>query len=130
MLQILRYWATPDTPDTGIHQILGYNRYTRYWATQDTGIQQIYQILGYTRYWDTGLHQILGYWATSDIGILEEVKMAQNWILLISELRRYQGVSYKSDITVISGKISLLLVVTLPNHETIDLDLDSDRYIS
>jgi len=29
--------------------------------------------------------------------------MAQNWIMMISELRRYQGVSYKSDITVISG---------------------------
>jgi len=29
--------------------------------------------------------------------------MAQNWIMLISELHRYQGVSYKSDIIVISG---------------------------
>jgi len=29
--------------------------------------------------------------------------MAQNWIMIISELRRYQGVCYKSDITVISG---------------------------
>jgi len=27
----------------------------------------------------------------------------QNWILVISEQHRYQGVSYKSDITVISG---------------------------
>ena len=30
--------------------------------------------------------------------------MAQNWIMIISEFRRYQGVSYKSDITVISGR--------------------------
>jgi len=29
--------------------------------------------------------------------------MAQNWIMMISELHRYQGVSYKSDIIVISG---------------------------
>jgi len=29
--------------------------------------------------------------------------MAQNWVMVISELRRYQGVCYKSDITVISG---------------------------
>ena len=28
---------------------------------------------------------------------------AQSWILVISELHRYQGVSYKSDIIVISG---------------------------
>jgi len=28
---------------------------------------------------------------------------AQNWIMIISELRRYQGVCYKSDITVLSG---------------------------
>ena len=32
--------------------------------------------------------------------------MAQNWIMLISELHRYQGVSYKSDIIVISGNSS------------------------
>jgi len=29
--------------------------------------------------------------------------MAQNWIMMISEQHRYQGVSYKSDIIVISG---------------------------
>ena len=28
---------------------------------------------------------------------------AQNWLLIISEQHRYQGVSYKSDIIVISG---------------------------
>ena len=28
---------------------------------------------------------------------------AQNWVMIISELRRYQGVCYKSDITVLSG---------------------------
>ena len=30
--------------------------------------------------------------------------MAQTWVMMISELRRYQGVCYKSDITVISGE--------------------------
>ena len=30
---------------------------------------------------------------------------AQSWILVISELHRYQGVSYKSDIIVISGGV-------------------------
>ena len=29
---------------------------------------------------------------------------AQNWVLIISEQHRYQGVSYKSDIIVISGQ--------------------------
>jgi len=33
----------------------------------------------------------------------ESVASGQNWILIISEQHRYQGVSYKSDITVISG---------------------------
>ena len=28
---------------------------------------------------------------------------AQNWVMLISEQHRYQGVSYKSDIIVVSG---------------------------
>ena len=32
---------------------------------------------------------------------------AQSWILVISELHRYQGVSYKSDIIVISGHINV-----------------------
>ena len=29
--------------------------------------------------------------------------MSQNWVMVISEQHRYQGVSYKSDIIVISG---------------------------
>ena len=29
--------------------------------------------------------------------------MAQNWLMIITEQHRYQGVSYKSDIIVISG---------------------------
>ena len=32
--------------------------------------------------------------------------MAQNWIMMISEQHRYQGISYKSDIIVISGDSS------------------------
>ena len=34
----------------------------------------------------------------------DQDRMASTWILVISELHRYQGVSYKSDITVISGQ--------------------------
>ena len=34
--------------------------------------------------------------------------MAQNWVMMISELHRYQGVSYKSDIIVLSGDIIVL----------------------
>lgn len=29
--------------------------------------------------------------------------MAQNWVMLVSEQHRYQGVSYKSDVVIISG---------------------------
>ena len=29
--------------------------------------------------------------------------MAENWVMVVSEMHRYQGVSYKSDIIVISG---------------------------
>ena len=35
--------------------------------------------------------------------------MAQNWVMMISELHRYQGVSYKSDIIVISGNTSNIM---------------------
>ena len=49
--------------------------------------------------------------------------MAQNWVMMISELHRYQGVSYKSDIIVISGAITMLatpckLQIVLPKHKT------------
>ena len=35
----------------------------------------------------------------------EEGKKSESWIMIISEQHRYQGLSYKSDITVISGDI-------------------------
>ena len=35
----------------------------------------------------------------------EEMSVSRNWILVISEQHRYQGVSYKSDIAVISGRV-------------------------
>ena len=35
--------------------------------------------------------------------VLDTSMAAQNWVMIISELRRYQGVCYKSDITVLSG---------------------------
>ena len=51
--------------------------------------------------WQFKISQWLGQYKISQW--LWQYKMAQNWIMMISELRRYQGVSYKSDITVISG---------------------------
>ena len=30
---------------------------------------------------------------------------SENWVMVVSEQHRYQGVSYKSDIIVISGKL-------------------------
>ena len=41
---------------------------------------------------------------------------AQSWILVISELHRYQGVSYKSDIIVISGQINISLTKVIPTN--------------
>ena len=33
----------------------------------------------------------------------EKAVLTDSWIMIISEQHRYQGLSYKSDITVISG---------------------------
>ena len=35
--------------------------------------------------------------------------MAENWVMVVSEMHRYQGVSYKSDIIVISGLIHIVI---------------------
>ena len=53
----------------------------------------------------------------------DNLAMAQNWVMMISELHRYQGVSYKSDIIVISGATTVLptpckLQIVLPKHKT------------
>ena len=37
---------------------------------------------------------------------------AQNWVMLISEQHRYQGVSYKSDIIVVSGDFRQSMIDT------------------
>ena len=39
------------------------------------------------------------------------ITMAQNWIMMIAEMHRYQGVSYKSDIIVLSGDILYFLEI-------------------
>ena len=52
-------------------------------------------------------------------------RMAQTWIMIISELHRYQGVSYKSDITVISGQISQLSQVRYHNYLRSDITVIS-----
>ena len=41
----------------------------------------------------------------------EEMSVSRNWILVISEQHRYQGVSYKSDIAVISGRVSYKIFI-------------------
>ena len=35
--------------------------------------------------------------------LVDRYPMAENWVMVVSEQHRYQGVSYKSDIIVISG---------------------------
>lgn len=42
---------------------------------------------------------------------------AQNWLLLITEQHRYQGVSYKSDIVVVSGLWHLNVSALFRNHQ-------------
>ena len=57
------------------------------WTTRTEGVTQTWPELCVTITITTGI-----------------MTMAQNWIMMISELHRYQGVSYKSDIIVISGE--------------------------
>ena len=37
--------------------------------------------------------------------LVDRYPMAENWVMVVSEMHRYQGVSYKSDIIVISGLV-------------------------
>ena len=56
---------------------------------------------------------------------------AQSWILVISELHRYQGVSYKSDIIVISGGSSSAPVLShsyCPGLDTGDRQALEQKY--
>ena len=39
-------------------------------------------------------------------------QITESWIMLISEQHRYQGVSYKSDITLISGQLTPHLLLS------------------
>ena len=52
--------------------------------------------------------------------------ITESWIMLISEQHRYQGVSYKSDITLISGQHTLdnYCIKTEINFMKIPLGLD------
>ena len=43
--------------------------------------------------------------------------MSQNWVMLISEQHRYQGVSYKSDIIVVSGNLTGATARTSSNFD-------------
>ena len=56
---------------------------------------------------------------------------AQSWILVISELHRYQGVSYKSDIIVISGLVLENVPLISYQHLCAKAStLEIDKYLS
>ena len=57
--------------------------------------------------------------------------MAENWVMVVSEMHRYQGVSYKSDIIVISG-LAIFLKHLYPHHPYFDqvLILEIDKYLN
>ena len=42
---------------------------------------------------------------TASALFVDRYPMAENWVMVVSEMHRYQGVSYKSDIIVISGLV-------------------------
>ena len=42
---------------------------------------------------------------TASVLFVDRYPMAENWVMVVSEMHRYQGVSYKSDIIVISGLV-------------------------
>ena len=42
---------------------------------------------------------------TTSALLVDRYPMAENWVMVVSEMHRYQGVSYKSDIIVISGLV-------------------------
>ena len=42
---------------------------------------------------------------TASALLVDRYPMAENWVMVVSEMHRYQGVSYKSDIIVISGLV-------------------------
>ena len=45
--------------------------------------------------------------------------MAENWVMVVSEMHRYQGVSYKSDIIVISGTVIIVVIVIIYYHHQV-----------
>ena len=49
---------------------------------------------------------------------------SENWVMVVSEQHRYQGVSYKSDIIVISGIFYLFLFISARPKMTLN-DLKS-----
>ena len=53
---------------------------------------------------------------TASVLFVDRYPMAENWVMVVSEMHRYQGVSYKSDIIVVSGNIKLH---TLNLHPTL-----------
>ena len=45
--------------------------------------------------------------------------MAENWVMVVSEMHRYQGVSYKSDIIVISGNVIIGVIIIIYHHHQV-----------
>ena len=56
--------------------------------------------------------------------------MAENWVMVVSEMHRYQGVSYKSDIIVISGLVYENPLISYQNVSAKASTLEIDKCLS
>ena len=55
--------------------------------------------------------------------MMARYSMAENWVMVVSEMHRYQGVSYKSDIIVISG-LAILIKYRYHFDQVLTLEID------
>ena len=66
---------------------------------------------------------------TASALFVDRYPMAANWVMVVSEMHRYQGVSYKSDIIVISGLV-FENVPLISDHTSLFQGLDpGDRQV-
>ena len=63
--------------------------------------------------------------------LVDRYPMAENWVMVVSEMHRYQGVSYKSDIIVISGLVFEIVPLISDQHlSTKASTLETDKCLS
>ena len=63
--------------------------------------------------------------------LVDRYPMAENWVMVVSEMHRYQGVSYKSDIIVISGLVlENVPLISYQNVSTKASTLEIDKCLS